>query len=159
MHVRARTFASQKKRDKGQPFAYKTIKRRKRGNRHGSDQEKSGGPGHFPDQSSETLHVPRVRSGKNRTRTKEQKTFEHRVVDHMIKGRDKGKARVKRLVKRFEDERHPDAQKDDPDIFDTGKSEQSFQIVFHQRVKNAEERGKNSDRKDHMSKGANHEIS
>ena len=132
---------------KNQPFADKPVRWRQCGDRNGADQEACARPGHAPKQSPVLFHVPGVGGVHERAGPQKQQRLEHRMIDGVIEPGQQTERR--KLLQAIRQKDHPgaDAEQNDPDVLDTVEGEQTLEIVFHERVHDAQQ---GRDRADHQ---------
>ena len=81
---------------------------------------------------------------KHRTRAEEQESLEARVVEGVIEAGHEPHRRKGRQPVALEHEPGADAEEDDPDVLDRVIGQESLEIVFHERVQHAQQRGDGS---------------
>ena len=80
----------------------------------------------------------------------EQQRLEHRVVEDVQERRGEGDRRPGRIALRGEEDGCAEPERDDPDVLDRVKGEQPLQVVLHQRVEHAAQRGQQPQAEDHQ---------
>ena len=81
----------------------------------------------------------------DRAGAEEQQPLEHRVVERVVERRDQAERARRRVAEAEEHHRHAQAEQDDADVLHRVIREQPFQVVLHQGVEHAEERGAGAD--------------
>ena len=101
-----------------EPFADETVERRQRRDRERADQEAERGQRHPSDQAAEPVHVARAGLRLHGADAEKQQRLVKRMIDHVVKRRDEGDGRERRMPRG--DEHHPrtDSRDDDTDILD-----------------------------------------
>ena len=96
------------------------------------------------DQSTHAFHVPLSRCTQDRAGTEEQQALEERMVEHVKNGGDERQRGRNGKAARFERQGQTETDEDDADVLDRVVRKQPLQVVFHQRMEDAEQCGDSS---------------
>src|SRR6185369_1476751 len=129
-HETARRRNTDEKCLKGQPFARKTVKRRKSRYGQRSDKEKESRVGHEPDQSAVIFHMARSCFRNNNSGSQEKKRLKDCMIERMIEGGRKSEKGECFQSQRKKYETGAEPEQNDSDIFDTVIGEKTFQIML-----------------------------
>ena len=133
----------------GQPFGDEAVERRQRGDRDAADQEGEAGERHAVDQPAQVLHVALAGGRQHGAGAEEQQALEQHVVEDVEQRR--GQRQRRRPAHAVGLKRHGEAEadEDDADILDRVVGEQALEVVLHQGVEHAHDRGDAAQREDH----------
>ena len=130
----------------GQPLRDESVQGRQRRDGERADQEIERGPRHAADEASHVVQVAQARGVKDRARSEKKEPLEHGVVERVVERGDQGKHAGCRVAETDEHHGHPQAEQDDADVLDRVVGEQALQVVLHEGVQHAEQRGGGADR-------------
>ena len=93
------------------------------------------------DEAPEVLHVALPGAGQHRPGAEKQQALEDRMIEHMQQaGGERERSRPCHAVC-LEGEREAEADENDPDVFHGVIREQPLEVVLHECVKHAHDRG------------------
>ena len=124
-----------------QPLADESIQRRQPGDGDGPDEKVESGPRHAPDQAAHFLHVACPRALQHAARAQKQQAFEDPMIERVKEPGDQRQRGELRVAKGAEEQRRSEPHENDADVLDAVIREQALQIVFHQCVQHAQQRG------------------
>ena len=87
---------------------------------------------------SQFVQIDRMSGIRNRAGAEKQQALEQSMVEGVQERSDKRQSRAKRGMMRQENERCPQPEKDDADVFHAAVSQQSLQVMLGNRIENAE---------------------
>ena len=100
---------------------------------------------HAFQQSAEPIHVARSRAVLHRSGSQKQEAFEQRMIDHVQERAQKSQNRHRGNFIADAEHPHAESHRDDPDIFDAGIGQQSFQIMLGQGEQDAKHARRRAD--------------
>ena len=131
-----------------EPLAGKAVEWRQTADCGGADAECQHRDGHLPTQSAQVVQVTQTRGVYDSSGRNEEQALEDRVVDRVEDRGGQGEGREFRRTVGVEEQGGADADQDDADVLDAVEREQALDVVLHQGVKHAHDRGYGSHRQD-----------
>ena len=144
-HADGRKFRAPQHRLQREPFAHETVERRQRRYRERASEKASGRPWHSADQSAQLVQIASSSAVVQRSSAEKQQRLIHRMVDHMIKGRDESDPRQRGLFIGCENQSRAEACRHNSNVFDGTVGEHGLEVILDGRVKDSHQRRNRSD--------------
>ena len=126
---------------KRQPFGDEAVERRQSRDGGATDEKRQSRPGHIVNEAPQMLHVAFARRRQHGARAEEQQALEERMVERVQQSGRHRQRRGRRHAEHLERQREAKSNEDDADVLDRMVGEQALEVVLHQRVEHAEQRG------------------
>ena len=126
----------------GEPLADESVERRQGRDGDRADEEAERRDRHPLHQPAHVLHIARVGRMNHGPGAEEQERLEHGVIDRVVQPGGQGQRGEHRVAGVQEHQRRANAHQDDPDILDAVIGEQALEVVLHERIEHAQDRGR-----------------